>query len=445
MEWSYKFAFDEIQKILDNRPWLLDNGKFVEADHDVFLGMQKELYVERGWDWFVNVIRGRFFQQLNLTTVNTWDRERNPGQGDPDISQVQQKYPGASIVSLIGGPHIIGGPEVDSEILSQVVKVADAQHWNQKIADKWKFPAAGMGGAVAWLALSLGLPQAQIGDYLQNGGDLQELMNQAAPENSHTIPDFTEKNVDFEENVPENTEISPKIVDNLTENTNISRGIRNNNPGNIERNKTVWQGMSDNQLDERFINFNSPEYGVRAMARILRNYERKYGLNTIEQIVSRWAPSSENNTESYIQNVSQEVGIPSNATLDLDNDSLLQSLIKAIIHHENGTNPYDDETILQGIALEKSGASYGSYHYAYREIDLIRDKQTGQEIVKHHLAKHPWEPADVLWKKIIQMLRAKNIPKQLFGEFNIYYQQLRSQMINANSWNHIYAENSNTG
>ena len=55
-----------------------------------------------------------------------------------------------------------------------------------------------------------------------------------------------------------------------------ARGIRNNNPGNIDRNATKWQGMADKQDDPRFIVFTSPQYGIRAMARVLLTYQSKY-------------------------------------------------------------------------------------------------------------------------------------------------------------------------
>ena len=47
------------------------------------------------------------------------------------------------------------------------------------------------------------------------------------------------------------------------------RGIRNNNPGNIEHNGTNWQGMDNPPHDGRFIRFVTPQYGIRAMARVL--------------------------------------------------------------------------------------------------------------------------------------------------------------------------------
>ncbi len=88
------------------------------------------------------------------------------------------------------------------------------------------------------------------------------------------------------------------------------RGIRNFNPGNIRHAKgTRWQGMSANQNDSAFVQFTGPQWGIRAIARTLITYQDKHALRTIRQIISRWAPPSENNTESYIRQVAARVGV----------------------------------------------------------------------------------------------------------------------------------------
>lgn len=129
-----------------------------------------------------------------------------------------------------------------------------------------------------------------------------------------------------------------------------ARGIRNNNPGNI-RHGEKWEGLSDKQTDSSFCVFKTPEYGIRAMAKILLNYQKKYGLKTIKQIISRWAPPNENNTQSYVKSVSAAVGVLSDDEISLNNKNIMMSLIKAIIKHENGEQPYSEEQILNGINL----------------------------------------------------------------------------------------------
>ncbi|MDB6107826.1 MAG: structural protein [Gammaproteobacteria bacterium] len=127
-----------------------------------------------------------------------------------------------------------------------------------------------------------------------------------------------------------------------------SRGIRNNNPGNIRKNSTVWMGMAASQTDPSFVQFVASEYGIRAIAKIMRSY-RALGLNTLREVVRRWAPPNENNTDAYVAAVCAECSVGPDDTVDLDN--VMPLLVKAIIYHENGQCPYTDEQINSGIAL----------------------------------------------------------------------------------------------
>lgn len=81
------------------------------------------------------------------------------------------------------------------------------------------------------------------------------------------------------------------------------RGIRNNNPLNIVQTKDKWQGLRDPQYDKRFCEFVDMAHGYRAAFIILKNYIEKHGWNTIEQIISHWAPKNENDTARYINAV----------------------------------------------------------------------------------------------------------------------------------------------
>ena len=130
------------------------------------------------------------------------------------------------------------------------------------------------------------------------------------------------------------------------------RGIRNNNPGNI-RWKDKWRGLKKDgrEQDEDFCVFVAPEYGIRAMCKTLLNYSKLHKINTVAGIIHRWAPPSENNTVSYINHVSKELGVDADETIDVSNKNVMLKLIKAIIKHENGINPYSDEVIKKGMNL----------------------------------------------------------------------------------------------
>lgn len=130
------------------------------------------------------------------------------------------------------------------------------------------------------------------------------------------------------------------------------RGIRNNNPGNI-RHGANWHGLNPDgrKIDPAFCVFTDSIYGIRALAKVLVNYKKIHGLNTVRQIISRYAPPNENQTTAYIQSVAKQLGVYPDTVIDIEERGILTVFIKAIIRMENGIQPYSDETIQQGIEL----------------------------------------------------------------------------------------------
>lgn len=131
-----------------------------------------------------------------------------------------------------------------------------------------------------------------------------------------------------------------------------ARGLRNNNPGNIRESandKTQWVGERATDDDPAFEEFIEASDGIRALAVILRNYQRTRGLKTITQLIHRWAPSNENDTAAYVNAVSKSMGVAPDHPLDLSRKATMAPLVKAIIQHENGTQPYSDEYIDRAI------------------------------------------------------------------------------------------------
>lgn len=131
----------------------------------------------------------------------------------------------------------------------------------------------------------------------------------------------------------------------------VERGIRNNNPGNVEfRPRDPWEGQLGS--DGRFAVMQTPEHGIRAMSRLLTNYQQQYGLNTLAGMITRYAPPRENPTAQYIRGVSQMVGLPPNQPFDFRADpELAQRIMGAMIQHENGRNPYTPEQMQAGWRL----------------------------------------------------------------------------------------------
>lgn len=116
----------------------------------------------------------------------------------------------------------------------------------------------------------------------------------------------------------------------------VARGIRNDNPCNIRRTKDKWQGMREKQTDKAFVQFVNRKYGYRATFVLLRNYIKK-GTNTIGKIIARCAPSSDgNNTQSYINYVSQSSGINASHVLRWEDKDELVEIVRSMAHVESG-------------------------------------------------------------------------------------------------------------
>lgn len=95
----------------------------------------------------------------------------------------------------------------------------------------------------------------------------------------------------------------------------MTRGERNNNPLNIRYNpKNAWKGQTG-QDNAGFVIFATLQDGINAAAKILKTYIEKHNCNNVELIVSRWAPSCENDVESYIRTVCRLTGYDRKAPL----------------------------------------------------------------------------------------------------------------------------------
>lgn len=137
-----------------------------------------------------------------------------------------------------------------------------------------------------------------------------------------------------------------------------ARGIRNNNPGNLVKTNDAWKGKVPHtqNTDSYFEQFIAPEWGIRAMLIDIRGDITKKGQNTVRKLITSYAPPKtagkgflyNNNTAAYIAVVANAIGKSPDSLLTT-NDYL--PLIKAIIKHENGVQPYSDEVIKKGMAL----------------------------------------------------------------------------------------------
>lgn len=124
-----------------------------------------------------------------------------------------------------------------------------------------------------------------------------------------------------------------------------TRGERNRNPGNLKYDlHTAWLGQTGHDA-EGFCIFDAPLHGLRAMCIVLINYQILDGCKTLADVIARYAPFTENDTQAYLADVEQHSGIAADCPLDLMRKSELAALARAIVHHENGRVIYSTEQI----------------------------------------------------------------------------------------------------
>ena len=128
------------------------------------------------------------------------------------------------------------------------------------------------------------------------------------------------------------------------------RGIRNNNPLNIKNGEQdLFVGEIRPSKDKTFRQFRTMAYGYRAAMRIIRTYVIRHGLMTVEQVLTRWAPATENDTANYIDVVTQRSGLARNYRLQLERAEMV-ALVSAMCYMENGVEA-DEADVRAGFDL----------------------------------------------------------------------------------------------
>jgi len=136
-------------------------------------------------------------------------------------------------------------------------------------------------------------------------------------------------------------------------------GIRLNNPGNLEWG-SPWEGLVPRHLSRynsssinqqrRFCEFKDAAFGIRAIARTLITYADKRladdgsAIDTIREVVARWAPSFENNVDAYAKHVAKIVGVGPDDQVNIKDYDVMRKLVKGIIAHENAGYQYPEAT-----------------------------------------------------------------------------------------------------
>ena len=116
----------------------------------------------------------------------------------------------------------------------------------------------------------------------------------------------------------------------------MSRGLRNNNPGNIRLGKVRYKGERAKSSDKAFRQFESVEWGYRAMFVLLHTYALKHGCNTLRKIINRYAPPSENHTENYIRRVAHATHLSPDEKISTTDKGVMTAIVAAMAEVENG-------------------------------------------------------------------------------------------------------------
>lgn len=135
------------------------------------------------------------------------------------------------------------------------------------------------------------------------------------------------------------------------------RGIRNNNPGNLN---FVGQSGATKESGPggRFAVFATMQQGLQALAHQLQLYGGR-GIDTVQGIISKYAPAGENNTNSYIQSVMRKLGVSASQHLNLQDPNVLKALIQGITTVEVGAGKITDSQIDSALRVG-AGTSAGN-------------------------------------------------------------------------------------
>jgi len=128
-------------------------------------------------------------------------------------------------------------------------------------------------------------------------------------------------------------------------------GIRQRNPGNL-------RSWGDAAVQNGFAVFKTASEGLSAMAGQLIRYGQS-GANTIDSIISKWAPSEDgNNVGAYIADIVEKTGFKAKQMLNMYDPATLHALMNAMIFHEQGQNPYSSDLIDNSIWSRLSMPSF---------------------------------------------------------------------------------------
>ncbi|ECU0432248.1 hypothetical protein DIC94_04405 [Salmonella enterica] len=152
---------------------------------------------------------------------------------------------------------------------------------------------------------------------------------------------------------------------------------RFNNPANL-RYATGYE--TANTRSGKFAVFPSLDEGVLAAAKQLQIYGTK-GINNIHDIISKWAPSNENNTKAYIGHVVNTTGRSEFEKLNLNDTRTLAKLITAMSVKEGAGSRLSEEKVIQ--IINNAGG-----HFQESQKKSLQDINPSDSVREQYLAQY---------------------------------------------------------
>ncbi|EHT7064332.1 hypothetical protein KXR28_003836 [Escherichia coli] len=157
-----------------------------------------------------------------------------------------------------------------------------------------------------------------------------------------------------------------------------TRADRNFNPLNLRTKGNAGRDSGG------FAKYTDDESGWEAARRQLSLYYTRDKLNTINGIITKWAPPSENDTASYIKQVSKAMGVDANEKLDLSDPSVMAKLSSYMARHEGYSNW--KRGLDYGNPTKNSNAAY--YQTQQRLANGSANQSYAQSVVNNYNSQH---------------------------------------------------------
>ncbi|EBS2655073.1 hypothetical protein E0V91_14245 [Salmonella enterica subsp. enterica serovar Kambole] len=152
---------------------------------------------------------------------------------------------------------------------------------------------------------------------------------------------------------------------------------RFNNPANL---RYAAGYETANTRSGKFAVFPSLDEGVLAAAKQLQIYGTK-GINNIHDIISKWAPSNENNTKAYIGHVVNATGRSEFEKLNLNDTRTLAKLITAMSVKEGAGSRLSEEKVTQ--IINNAGG-----HFQESQKKSLQDINPSDSVREQYLAQY---------------------------------------------------------